>query len=120
MQSCVDCGKELPHPILRCEECKAAKTHPKKVLDIFTQLTDTIPVPKLHSKVVRMLNYEAFDMSVKVSARLVKDIDFTKDDEVMVYPAGTVIWVDMESMVANIEGDHTDVALDEFEVLFPN
>jgi hypothetical protein len=92
----------------------------KKKLDCLGQVTDTVRVPKLHSKVVRMLKYEAFDMSVKVPARLVKDIDFTKDDEVKEYRAGTLIWVDMDSLVANIEGDHTDVTLDEFEVMYQN
>jgi hypothetical protein len=92
----------------------------KKKVDSFSQMTEPKTVRQLHSKVVRMLKYEAFDMSVKVPARLVKDIDFTKDDEVKEYRAGTLIWVDMDSLVANIEGDHTDVTLDEFEVMYQN
>lgn len=92
----------------------------KKVVEFSKRVSDNENVPKPFHNGARMLRNDMFDMSIKVPARLVKEVHFTKLDEVMNYPAGTIILVDMESLIANIEGDHTDVSLDEFEVMYPN
>lgn len=68
-----------------------------------------------------MLMVDVKRMPLIVSAKLVKEISFFKDDGYEVFvKAGTEIKVDIDAQIALIGVDHADIFADEYIVLYQN
>jgi len=66
-----------------------------------------------------MLRNDILSM-MKVPAKLVQEISFTKEGEIVTYPVGTVVMVDLDNLIMEVEGCHTEVDFHEFKVMYPN
>lgn len=69
-------------------------------------------------KEVRM--QKQIEVMCKVNACLVKDVSISKEGIQVKHPSGTNIVVDIDEMIGMANGDHFDINLDEFKVVYPH
>jgi hypothetical protein len=60
------------------------------------------------------------DFQLVVKGKLVKTVTYSKNGYVVNHYAGTEILVDVDTNIACIDGDYTDLSTDEFIVVYEN